>query len=83
VPHRLTSIYPRIWFTVGFILACVAILNVIFSDPNGTQPANVALMSVLLAWCAVLAVRGWRCATLLARARRSLVRGLVRTGSWP
>lgn len=83
VLYRLTSVYPRIWFTAGSILACVAILNVIFSDPNGTQPANVTLMSVLLAWCAVLAVRGWRCATLLASREKVTVRGLVWTRSWP
>ena len=83
MPYRLTSIYPRIWFTVGFILGCLAILNVIFSDPIGTQPANVALMSVLLAWCAVFAVRGWRCATLLASHEKVTVRGLVWTRSWP
>jgi hypothetical protein len=83
VPCRLTSIYPRIWFTAGSVLGCLAILNVIFSDPGGTQPANAALMSVLLAWCAVFAVRGWRCATLLASCEKVTVRGLVRTRSWP
>jgi hypothetical protein len=44
----------------GVILVRQAILSVIVSDPNGTQPANVALMSVLVAWCAIFAVRGRR-----------------------
>jgi hypothetical protein len=83
VVYRLTSIYPRLWLTAGFILGFLAILGAIFSDPGGTQPANLALMSVLLAWCAVFAVRGWRCATLLASREKVMVRGLARTRSWP
>jgi len=59
----------------------LAILSVIFSDPHGTQPANIALMSVLLAYLIALGTRGWRCATLVASGHQVTVRGLVTTTS--
>ncbi len=64
--YRVSSISRRIYFTGLSGLGFLAVLSVIFSDPNGTQPASIALMSVLLAWLIALGIRGWRCATLLA-----------------
>jgi hypothetical protein len=79
--YRVTSISRRIYFTGLSGLGFLAILSVIFSGPDGTRPANLALMSVLLAWVIVLGIRGWRCATLLASGHQVTVRGLVMTTS--
>jgi hypothetical protein len=83
VPYRVTSIHWRMYFTVLSGAACLLALYLIFSDPNGTQPANVALMSVLLVWAAVVGARGWRSATLLAFDDKVRVRTLIKTTSWP
>src|SRR5712692_5655068 len=79
--YRVSSVLRRICFTGLSGLGLLAILSVIFSGPHGTQPAIVALMSVLLAWLIVLGIRGWRCATLVASGHQVAVRGLVTTTS--
>ena len=79
--YRVSSISRRIYFTGLSGLGLLAVLSVIFSDPNGTQPASIALMSVLLAWLIALGIRGWRCATLLASGHQVTIRGLVTTTS--
>lgn len=47
MPFRLTSISRRVWWSAFIIVGAALLVTVIFSDPNGTQPANIALMSVL------------------------------------
>ncbi len=83
--YRVTSIPRRAVFAAGSVLGVLAVTGVIISDPNGTRPANIALLSVLLVWIAVFGFRGSRCATLLASDHRVTVRGLVLTTSvqWP
>jgi hypothetical protein len=82
--HYRVSISPwrRAAFPLAGMLAWALILDLIFSDPNGTRPGNLALMAVLLAWVTVFAVRGWRGATLTATNTGVRFRGLVWTRSW-
>jgi hypothetical protein len=49
-PYRVSSIRRRLFLPVLAVLAAVGVLWTIFTDPNGTRLANVALWSVLLAW---------------------------------
>jgi hypothetical protein len=76
------SPWRRAAFAVAGLLAWALILALIFSDPNGTRPRNLALMAVLLAWVTVFAVRGWRGAALTATGSGVRFRGLVWTRSW-
>jgi hypothetical protein len=69
------------WAAVTVAGAALLVI-VIFSDPNGTQPANLALMSVLLVWLTVIGVRGIRSATLIATTYRVTARELVKTTHW-
>ena len=38
-------------------------MSLIFSDPDGTRPVNIALKSVLLPWLIAIGMRGMRAAT--------------------
>jgi hypothetical protein len=83
MPFRVTSISRRVWWSAFIIAGAAALLvTLIFSDPNGTQPANIALMSVLLAWLIAIGVRGVRSATLIATPYRVTARELVKTMQW-
>jgi hypothetical protein len=83
VHYRVTaSPWRRAAFPLTGMLAWALILDLIFSDPNGTRPGNLAPMAVLLAWVTVFAVRGWRGATLTATNTGVRFRGLVWTRSW-
>jgi hypothetical protein len=83
VEYRVAiSPWRRIVFPLAGMLAWALILDLIFSDPNGTRLGNLALMAVLLAWVTVFAVRGWRGATLTATAAGVRFRGLVWSRSW-
>ena len=77
-----TSPWRRAVFPLAGILVWALILDLIFSDPNGTRPGSLALMAVLLAWVTVFAVRGWRGPTLTATNTGVRFRGLVWTRSW-
>jgi len=77
-----TSPWRRAAFPLAGMLAWGFILDLIFSDPNGTRPGDFALMTVLLIWVTVFALRGWRGATLTATKSGVRFRGLVWTRSW-
>jgi hypothetical protein len=57
MPIRVTSTWRRVWWAVFTIVGAALLVSLIFSDPNGTRPANIALMSVLLAWLVAIGVR--------------------------
>ena len=82
MPIRVTSIWRRVWWAVFTIVGAALIVSLIFSDPNGTRPANIGLMSVLLAWLIAIGVRGMRSATLIAAPDQLIVRELVKTTRW-
>jgi hypothetical protein len=83
VHYRVTtSHWRRAPFPLAGMLVWALILDLIFSDPDGTWPGNLAPMAVLLAWVAVFAVRGWRGATLTATSSGVRFRGVVWTRSW-
>jgi hypothetical protein len=77
-----TSRWRRVAFPLAGLLAWALILSLIFSDPDGTRPGNLALMAVLLIWVTVFAVRGSRGASLTATDNEVRFRGLVWTRSW-
>jgi hypothetical protein len=76
-------LYRRVSFPIAAVVAVGFLANAVRSDPNGTSPTNLALISVLAVWLAAFSVRGWRSATLLADAQKVTVRQLARTVSWP
>src|SRR5215470_248808 len=82
MPIRVTSIWRRAWWAVFTIVGAALLVSLIFSDPNRTRPASIALMSVLLAWLIVIGVRGMRSATLIATPWRVTARELVKTTHW-
>src|SRR5260221_4998750 len=83
VRYRVTtSPWRRAVFPLAGMLFWALILDLIFSDPNGTRPGNLALMAVLLAWVTVFAVRGWRGPTLTATNTGGRFRGLGWTRAW-
>jgi hypothetical protein len=82
MPFRVTSISRRVWWAAFTIVGAALLVNLIFSDPGGTRPANIALMSVLLAWLFAIGVRGMRSATLIATPCRVTARELVKTTHW-
>jgi hypothetical protein len=85
MPVRVTSTWRRVLWVAFTIVGAGLLVSLIFSDPNGTRPANIALMAVLLAWLIAIGVRGMRSATLIATPGRVTVRELLRTTrlSWP
>jgi hypothetical protein len=83
VRYRVTtSPWRRAAFPLAGLLAWALILDLIFANPDGTRPGNLALMAVLLIWVTVFAVRGWRGAALTATDTGVRFRGLVLTRSW-
>jgi hypothetical protein len=82
MPFRVTSISRRVWWSAFTIVGAALLVTVIFSDPNGTRPANIALMSVLLAWLIAIGVRGMRSAALTVTSWRVTARELVKTTHW-
>jgi hypothetical protein len=72
----------RALFPLAGVLTWALILGLIFSDPDGTRPGDLALMAVLLIWVTRVAVRGWRGAALTATDTGVRFRGLVWTRSW-
>jgi hypothetical protein len=74
--------YRRAVFPAAALLLWALILDIIFSDPDGTRPANLTLMGILLAWVTVYGARGWRAATLTVTDARVTFRGLAWTRSW-
>jgi hypothetical protein len=81
--YRVSSIYRRLFFMA---LASVSFLGVLYalllnSDPS--QPANLALIAVLVIWILFIARRAWRSATLFAFDDGITIRELVRTTSVP
>jgi hypothetical protein len=83
VQYRVTtSPWRRAAFPLAGALVWAFIVDLIFSDPDGTRPGNLAPMAVLLIWVTVFAVRGWRGAALTATDTRVKFRGLVWTRSW-
>jgi len=82
MPIRVTSTCRRVWWAVFTIAGAALLVSLIFSDPNGTGPANIALMSVLLAWLIAIGVRGMRSATLIATQWRVTARELLKTTHW-
>lgn len=83
MPYRVSSLRRRLYMPVVGVLAVGAILWTIFTDPNGTQLTNAALMSVLLAWVIVISWRWWRSSTLVAAPEQVAVRTLFKTISMP
>ncbi len=83
MPYRVSSLRRRFYMPVVGVLAVGAILWTIFTDPNGTQLTNVALMSVLLVWVIVMSWRWWRSSTLLATPGQVAVRTLFKTITLP
>lgn len=82
MPVRVTSTWRRVWWAVFTIVGAALLVSLIFSGPNGTRPANIALMSVLLAWLIAIGARGVRSATLIATPYRVTARELVKTTHW-
>lgn len=82
MPIRVTSTWRRVWWAVFTVVGAALLVSPIFSDPNGTRPANIALMSVLLAWVIVIGVRGMRSATLIAAPDQVTARELLKTMHW-
>src|SRR5713101_1751921 len=82
MPIRVTSTCRRVWWAVFTIAGAALLVGLVFSDPNGTRPANIALMSVLLAWLIASGVRGMRSATLIATQWRVTARELLKTTHW-
>jgi hypothetical protein len=83
VQYRVTtSPWRRAAFALVGMLAWAFVLVLLFSDPDGTGPGNLALMAVLLICVTVFAVRGWRGASLTATDTGVTFRGLVLTRSW-
>ena len=82
MPVRVTSTWRRVWWAVFTIMGAVLLVSLIFSGPNRTRPANIALMSVLLAWLIPIGARGVRSATLIATPYRVTARELVKTTHW-
>lgn len=69
--ERITGrLYRRVSLPVVAAVVIVLLVRSVTSDPSGTTPANLALMSMLVAWLAFFGVRGWRSATLLADPRK-------------
>jgi hypothetical protein len=77
-----TSPWRRAALPLAGLLVWGLIVDLIFSDPDGTRPGNLALMAVLLIWVTVVAVRGWRGPALTATDTGVTFRGLVWTRSW-
>ena len=82
MPFGVTSISRRVWWAAFTIVGAALLVNLIFSDPNATRPANIALMSVLLAWLIAIGARGARSATLIATPSRVTARELIKTTHW-
>jgi hypothetical protein len=74
------------WRRVPYLLVPVALVALLVQasiyDPNGHTVTSLTAFSILGAWMAVIGVRGWRSATLLASARKVTVRTLAWTFSW-
>jgi len=83
VPYRVSSIRRRLYVPVFGVLASAGILWTIFTDPNGARLANVALMSVLLAWVIAVSWRWWRSSTLLTAPGGVTIRTLFKTITLP
>lgn len=81
--YRVSSIYRRMYWIASLTVLGLLVLYELLSNSAPTQPANIALIGILLIWYVFIAVRGWRSATLLAYDDRIKLRGLLRTVSVP
>jgi hypothetical protein len=77
--YRVSSVYRRMYWMVSLTLLGLLVLHELLSSSEPTQPANIALIGILLIWYVVIALRGWRSATLFAYDDRIKLRGLLRT----
>jgi hypothetical protein len=81
--YRVTgSSLRRVPYLLIPVVAVVLLVQVSIYDPNGHTVTSLTAFSLLGAWIAVIGVRGWRSATLLASARKVTVRTLAWTFSW-
>jgi hypothetical protein len=54
-----------------------------FSDPGGTNPTNLTLFSILMAWAVLIGLRGWYTGKLLAFDDKVTIRHIVGTRHLP
>ena len=64
-------------------LASAPVIALGLIHPYGTTPEGIALLSVILAWFLIFAIRGARSATVILSDSRLTVRTWVYTKSWP
>jgi hypothetical protein len=81
--YRVSSIYRRLYIITAVSLTFLGALYGLLLNSDPTQPANLALIAVLVIWVLFIARRAWRSATLLAFDDGITVRELVKTTSVP
>jgi hypothetical protein len=81
--YRVTSIRRRIYLIAMPCLVFLAILYVLLSGSDPSQPFNIGLIAVLAIWALFIARRAWRSATLLAFDDGITIRALMHTVSLP
>lgn len=64
-------------------LFSAGIIAVGFGNPYGTTTEGITLLSIVLAWLLIFAIRGARSATILLSESMLIVRTLGYTKSWP
>jgi hypothetical protein len=81
--YRVSSIHRRLFFITLAIVAYLGVLYGLLLNSDPTQPANLALIAVLVIWILFVIRRAWRSATLFAFDDGITVRELVKTTSVP